>query len=197
MNKRQNGFSAIEGLLILVIVGILGFTGWYVWRSKNTTDKTLNAASNTSQSSTTTPTSSTASWKTYGDGTISFRYPQSVKVAKTTCPPAAGSCVSVKATSDSSQGLIFYEKASTLSAKDFATQNYSSDGITVTTSNSSPINGFDAYTAKTSQTLSGTTYIFWETYISNKKEVAYSNYPSTSAYASTYKQVVETLKLTN
>jgi hypothetical protein len=33
--KNQKGFGAVEGLLILVIVGILGFVGWYVWHSKN------------------------------------------------------------------------------------------------------------------------------------------------------------------
>ena len=39
--KNQKGFSVVEGLLILVIVGLIGFVGWYVWQSKNKTDKTL------------------------------------------------------------------------------------------------------------------------------------------------------------
>lgn len=33
-NKQQLGFTAIEGILILVIVGIVGFTGWYVWHGQ-------------------------------------------------------------------------------------------------------------------------------------------------------------------
>lgn len=37
--KKQNGFSAIEGLLLLIITGILGFTGWYVWHGKNNANK--------------------------------------------------------------------------------------------------------------------------------------------------------------
>ncbi|MBI2589068.1 hypothetical protein HYW35_02610 [Candidatus Saccharibacteria bacterium] len=35
MKKNQKGFSAVEGLLILIIVGLLGFVGWYVWNSNN------------------------------------------------------------------------------------------------------------------------------------------------------------------
>ena len=41
MLKNQTGFSVIEALLILVVVGILGFTGWFVYHSKQATDKTL------------------------------------------------------------------------------------------------------------------------------------------------------------
>ncbi len=51
--KNQRGFSAVEGLLILVIVGLIGFTGWYVWQAKSNTEKTLNQASSTSSSSVT------------------------------------------------------------------------------------------------------------------------------------------------
>lgn len=41
LQKNQNGFSAVEGLLILVVLGIIGFTGWYVWQAKDKTDKAL------------------------------------------------------------------------------------------------------------------------------------------------------------
>ncbi len=40
MNKNQKGFSAVEGLLILVIIGIIGVVGWYVVNSKDKTNKT-------------------------------------------------------------------------------------------------------------------------------------------------------------
>lgn len=52
MGKRkhdENGFSAVEGLLILLIIGIIGFVGWYVMRAKNDTDNNLGAAANSSQ----------------------------------------------------------------------------------------------------------------------------------------------------
>ena len=41
--QNQSGFSAVEGLLILVVVGILGFTGWYVLQAKSNADKSLNS----------------------------------------------------------------------------------------------------------------------------------------------------------
>jgi len=44
MNKNQNGFSAIEGLLILVIIMIIGFTGWFVWHARNNASHSLNSA---------------------------------------------------------------------------------------------------------------------------------------------------------
>ncbi|MBX4201449.1 hypothetical protein KW803_00935 [Candidatus Saccharibacteria bacterium] len=49
MKNNQKGFGAVEGLLILVIVGIIGFVGWYVWNAKNDADNKLDAANNTSQ----------------------------------------------------------------------------------------------------------------------------------------------------
>ncbi len=37
---NQKGFSAVEGLLVLIIVGLVGFTGWFVWHSQQTASKT-------------------------------------------------------------------------------------------------------------------------------------------------------------
>jgi hypothetical protein len=37
--SRQAGVSAVEGLLMLIIIAILGFTGWYVWHSNQQTNK--------------------------------------------------------------------------------------------------------------------------------------------------------------
>jgi type II secretory pathway pseudopilin PulG len=44
MKKNQKGFSHVEILLLVVIVGIIGFVGWYVLRSVNQADKNLNSA---------------------------------------------------------------------------------------------------------------------------------------------------------
>lgn len=38
MKTNQNGFSAIEALLIVIILGLVGFTGWFVWHSRRATD---------------------------------------------------------------------------------------------------------------------------------------------------------------
>jgi hypothetical protein len=42
------GFSIVETLLILVVVGILGFTGWYIYHTKQVSNKDYAAAANTS-----------------------------------------------------------------------------------------------------------------------------------------------------
>lgn len=91
MKKNQKGFSVIEGLLILVIVGLLGFVGWYVYNTKNNTDNTLNNAASTKvatststkKTNTTSKTSQTADpyagWKSYTlhNEKLSFKYPSS------------------------------------------------------------------------------------------------------------------------
>ncbi|HEX5448265.1 MAG TPA: hypothetical protein VFW90_03660, partial [Candidatus Saccharimonadales bacterium] len=46
--KTDQGFTVIEGLLILVIIAILGGTGWYVWHGKQQADKSLSSAHNQS-----------------------------------------------------------------------------------------------------------------------------------------------------
>lgn len=36
MRKNQKGFSAVEALLVLVIIGLLGLVGWYVYSNRQT-----------------------------------------------------------------------------------------------------------------------------------------------------------------
>lgn len=42
MKKNQNGFSLLEGLLLLVIAGIIGGVGWYVWDSNKKANDSFN-----------------------------------------------------------------------------------------------------------------------------------------------------------
>jgi hypothetical protein len=35
MKKNQNGFSVVEGVLILGVIALLGFMGWLIWQAKN------------------------------------------------------------------------------------------------------------------------------------------------------------------
>lgn len=45
MKKLNNkGFTAVEGLLIFVVIAIIGGAGWYVWHSRQEADKSLNNA---------------------------------------------------------------------------------------------------------------------------------------------------------
>jgi len=39
--KKQQGFSIVETLLILIIVGLVGFTGWFIFSAKSTASKSL------------------------------------------------------------------------------------------------------------------------------------------------------------
>lgn len=41
LQRNQKGFSAVEGILVLVILGIVGFTGNFVWHAKESSDKNL------------------------------------------------------------------------------------------------------------------------------------------------------------
>ena len=47
LRQNQHGFSGVEAVLLLVVVGIIGFTGVYVWHAKNSADKTLTANNST------------------------------------------------------------------------------------------------------------------------------------------------------
>ena len=55
INKRlnQRGFSAVEGLLVIIIILLVGFIGYYVWHAQQSTSKTLNTASTAKQATTT------------------------------------------------------------------------------------------------------------------------------------------------
>jgi hypothetical protein len=48
MLKNQRGFSAVEVILILIIVGLLGGVGYYVWSSNEKTKTTLDRAEQSS-----------------------------------------------------------------------------------------------------------------------------------------------------
>ncbi len=48
MKKNLSGFSLIESLLLLILVGLVGFTGWYVFRSKTATNSIYNGSASIS-----------------------------------------------------------------------------------------------------------------------------------------------------
>jgi FlaG/FlaF family flagellin (archaellin) len=52
--KNQSGFTAVEGLLIIIALAIVGFTGFYVYHSSKKVDQT-NASSTSGNTKTTTP----------------------------------------------------------------------------------------------------------------------------------------------
>ncbi|HUB93141.1 MAG TPA: hypothetical protein VMB52_01415 [Verrucomicrobiae bacterium] len=72
-NESNSGFSIVEALLILVIIGILGFTGWYVYHAKQASDKNYSTANSSTvpiyKKKVATKTTATANpyagWKTF------------------------------------------------------------------------------------------------------------------------------------
>ena len=38
---NQNGFSVVEDLLVIIVIGIIGAVGFYVYKAKQNTDKSL------------------------------------------------------------------------------------------------------------------------------------------------------------
>jgi len=48
IRTNSQGFSAVEALLILVIISLVGFVGWFVYHSQKSVDKTYSNAANDS-----------------------------------------------------------------------------------------------------------------------------------------------------
>ena len=77
MKNNQKGFSGVEGLLTLVIVGLIAFVGWYVWSTNSKSNQTLTNANKTSESTTASP-KIPLGWTSYENKSlgISFAYPK-------------------------------------------------------------------------------------------------------------------------
>jgi hypothetical protein len=73
MKTNQKGFSAVEGLLIFVVVGLIGFVGWYVWHSKNSTKNSSTTSSTTSTQPTTKDTTPKKEEFKLPEGYISYK----------------------------------------------------------------------------------------------------------------------------
>ena len=68
--NNESGFSAVELLLVIVIVVLLGFMGWYIYHNDHKTNVSVSKSSSTS-------TSVYSGWKTFTTGyqKLSFKYP--------------------------------------------------------------------------------------------------------------------------
>lgn len=77
----QAGFSIIEALLILVVVGILGFTGWSVYHSRTVTNKDYSSSAYTQ----TTSPDLYKGWKSASlkYEKMSFKYPNTWQISDT------------------------------------------------------------------------------------------------------------------
>lgn len=82
--KNHKGFTLIEGLLIVLIVGMLAGVGYYVYNTKKTSDKSLDSASSTEITAAGKRADSgaedpTKDWKAYSnkEGVYSLKHPAS------------------------------------------------------------------------------------------------------------------------
>ena len=80
--RNQKGFSVVEGLLYLVIVGLLGGVAWYVSSASHNANNTYKAASNANSNSVTKKTvvapAVPTDWQEYKDVKLGFKvsYPK-------------------------------------------------------------------------------------------------------------------------
>lgn len=108
MIKKQHGFSAVEIILILVLLGVVGFGAWYVWQANN--PKTTPTP--TEQTEATAPAEqSDATTKTFERYGLTISYPADWKLDA----------------QDNSQST-----ATTLTSPDFATTDDNTVGQSIT-----------------------------------------------------------------
>jgi len=78
LDKNEAGFSAVEAILILVVLAVIGVAGWLVYKDHHkttitqTTTKTTSTSSNVSKPLTPDPYSG---WQSYSDTYVSFKHP--------------------------------------------------------------------------------------------------------------------------
>lgn len=89
-HSNQSGFTAVETVLILVILAIIGFTAYYVLHTRQNANQTL--ANSVSSGTTSTPYSG---WKTYTNPgkTYSVEYPSGWSLSTTGAAPASATDV--------------------------------------------------------------------------------------------------------
>lgn len=78
LHKSQNGFSAVEVILVIVIVGLLGGLGYYVW-SQNKKDRSETTSTTTSTKKTevkkkTESQDETLNWKEESNAELGYSY---------------------------------------------------------------------------------------------------------------------------
>lgn len=84
----QTGFSIVELLLILVVIGIIVFTGWYVYQSQETANKGYDSQSSAQDAP---AVNQYAGWKTDSltYEKMSFKYPSTWQISNTSKDEAA------------------------------------------------------------------------------------------------------------
>jgi Tfp pilus assembly protein PilV len=76
MKRKQDGFGAVEGLLVLIVVGLVGFVGWYVYHTRSSTDSNYNNVANSSanEALNSVVANKNSGSKTYADSKWHFKF---------------------------------------------------------------------------------------------------------------------------
>ena len=95
LNKTQDGFSVVEGLLVVIILCLVGFVGWYVIHANKTSSSTNAPANNTSTTAKATPQADPyKGWAVASSSklSVSFKYPSDWK---SSIPDGTATCSGV------------------------------------------------------------------------------------------------------
>jgi Tfp pilus assembly protein PilV len=95
LKKNESGFSAVEIILVLVIVALLGVVGWFVYNRNQDNKSTNNTTSTTTTSTVTSPSTSTTTkpvdptgeWVVFtsSDKAFSVKYPKTWAAGEKDC----------------------------------------------------------------------------------------------------------------
>jgi Tfp pilus assembly protein PilE len=84
--SASKGFTAVEAIIVILVVAVLAFGGWFIWhksyKKENTKTNNQTSHNQNNQSKETAQPDLYPGWKTYGNTTygISLRYPTEWKV---------------------------------------------------------------------------------------------------------------------
>lgn len=191
LKKNQKGFGAVEGLLILVIVGLVGFIGWYVYHTKNNANSSYNNAAIISTVNKVAPAKAIGTHVDTKDKKVQFNLDTNWVVAQRDDTASgcgvqvstdAGSCVS----SIWVQPKDFKGKQASWTVQVFSGQTKMGKDwpggeteCTLTDQSTQSINGYSAFSAKTNDVgcTASNFYLVWN----NKYIVLFSSFDNSQA----------------
>jgi hypothetical protein len=208
MKNNQKGFSAVEGTLILVIIGLVGFVGWFVYDANKKVDDSLNTANQSNSQTTATKKSSTALTETYTDPAgFTLNYPADWQFAAKGSKDLSGkgeygfnqfvSKANYQANNNAFI-LIFSTDESASPANAYAKNVFTDKADRVVSIADSKINGYDAATV--TYKIVGEDPSGREVFIAHNGKIVdfvYSNSQADKDYVDTYKAIINSIKFTN
>jgi type II secretory pathway pseudopilin PulG len=204
MKAKQKGFTSLEILLLLIIIGIISLVGLYVYNSKSNTEATLNEAANT-QAAVNSRSNLTKGWQTVKspDGSYSFMMPKDWVML--TCDKSGGSASAVYIASKSDYlakcqsdagGEANFAAVADASAQKAPTKKDDNKAFTLTQVTVDKVKGYRAATTTSSQALlANTRFIVYGFYANGKSFYAtYIQFESMPDNSKVFDQIVQTWK---